>query len=81
MCKNDFKYFSQEFDSKVLDLVKKRWFYSYEYMSCFEKFKKNIQVKKSFIVHWWVQNAVIKYEHVLKIEMKTMIDYHNLHLK
>ena len=24
LCKNDFKYFSQEFDSKVLDLVKKR---------------------------------------------------------
>ena len=24
LCKNDFKYFSQEFDSKVLELVKKR---------------------------------------------------------
>ena len=37
--KHDFKYLSQEFNSKVLDLVKRKGFYSYEYMSDFEKFK------------------------------------------
>ena len=37
--KHDFKYLSQEFDSKLLDLVKQKGFYSYEYMSDFQKFK------------------------------------------
>ena len=31
--KDDFKYFSQEFDSKILDLVKQKEFYTYEYIS------------------------------------------------
>ena len=30
--KDDFKYLSQEFDIKVLDLVKQKGFYPYEYM-------------------------------------------------
>ena len=37
--KHDFKYLSQEFDSKLLDLVKQKGFYSYEYISDFQKFK------------------------------------------
>ena len=37
--KDDFKYLSQEFDDKVLDLVKEKGFYTYEYMSDFEKSK------------------------------------------
>ena len=51
--KDDFKYFSQEFDSKILDLVKQKEFYTYEYISdelmniIFEKF----QSKESLIVH------------------------------
>ena len=39
--KDDFKYLSKEFDNNVLDLVKRKGFYPYEYMSDFEKFKKN----------------------------------------
>ena len=35
--KNDFKYLSQEFNSEVLDLVKQKGFYLYEYMSDFEE--------------------------------------------
>ena len=31
--KNDFKYLSQEFNNSVLDLLKKKRFYPYEYMS------------------------------------------------
>ena len=38
LVKNDFKYLSQKFDSKVLDLVKQKEFYPYEYMSVFAKF-------------------------------------------
>ena len=47
--KDDFNYLNQEFDKNKLNLVKKG-FYSYQYMSDFEKFIKNCQAKKSFIV-------------------------------
>ena len=40
MDKDGIKYLSQEFDRKVLDLVKKKGFYPYEYMSGFENFKE-----------------------------------------
>ena len=33
-----FKYLSQEFNSKVLDLVKQKGFYPYVYIGRFEKF-------------------------------------------
>ena len=39
LTKDGFKYLSQEFDNSVLDLVKQKEFYPYEYMSDFEKFK------------------------------------------
>ena len=45
---NDFKYLSQEFDNNMLDLVKQKVFYPYEYISDFEKLK--LPSKKSFIV-------------------------------
>ena len=43
--KDDFKYLSQEFDDKILDLVKQKQFYPYENMSDFEKFKKQLPSK------------------------------------
>ena len=46
--KNDFSYLSQEFDSKVLDLVKQKGFHPYDYMSSFEKFKEGLPCKKKF---------------------------------
>ena len=46
--KDDFKYLSQEFDNNVLDLVKQKRFYPYEYMSSFEKFKEQLPRKEKF---------------------------------
>ena len=46
--KNDFEYLSQEFDNNVLDLAKQKGFYSYEYMSDFEKFKEELPGKETF---------------------------------
>ena len=46
--KNYFKYLSQKFDSNLLDLVKQKGFYPYEYMSDFEKFKEELLYKKEF---------------------------------
>ena len=45
--KDDFNYFSQEFDNNKLNLVKKG-FYSYQYMSDFEKFKEELPSKEKF---------------------------------
>ena len=38
--KDDFKHLSQEFVKNVLNLVKQKRFYPYEYMSDFKKFKE-----------------------------------------
>ena len=46
--KDDFKYLSQEFDNNVLDLVKQKGFYSYEYMADFEKSKEELLSKEKF---------------------------------
>ena len=35
-------YLSPEFDNNVLDLIKQKGFYSYEYMSDFETFKEEL---------------------------------------
>ena len=81
--KDDFKFLSQEFDNNLLDLVKQKGFYPYEYMSGFENLKKNFVSKKSLLKG--KKNNDKEYEHVLnvwnKFEMKTMKDYHDLHLK
>ena len=75
--KNDPKYLSQEFQLNVLDLVKQRGFYPYEYLSDFEKFKNNCLTGKKI--------SDKQYEHVLKVwnnfEMKTMKNYIDLYLK
>ena len=39
---------SQEFDNNVLDLVKHKGFYPYEYMSDFGKFKEKLPSIKKF---------------------------------
>ena len=85
--KNDFKYLSQDLDSKVLDLVKQKGLHPYEYISGFESFKKKLpQGKKIFIVPWLVKKISEKeYEYVVKVwnkfEMKTVKEDHNLYLK
>ena len=46
--KVDFKYLSQEFGNNVLDLVKQKGFYPYEYMVNFENFKEQLRSKEKF---------------------------------
>ena len=51
---NDVKYFSQEFDNNLLDLVKQKEFNRYEYMTDLEKYlpsKENFD--SSFIKSYW----------------------------
>ena len=66
--KDDFKYLSQEFDNKVLDLVKQKEFDPYEYMSNLEKFKEQLPSKEKFYsLLTRKKNSDKEYEHVLKV--------------
>ena len=80
---NDFKYLWQEFNSELLNLVKQKGAYPYEYMDRFGKFfedkspdtckcisslKINLSVKKLFGV-WNV------------FKMNTIDDYHDFYLR
>ena len=57
--KNDFKYLSQEFDSKISNLLKQKRFYPYQYMSDIEKFREELPSKEYFIVCLKVKKLVI----------------------
>ena len=86
LAKDDFKYFSQEYDNNVLDLVKQKGFYPNEYMSNFEKFKEEMPSKENFCSFLTGKQISDKeYNLVLKVwnkvEMKTMKNYHDLYLK
>ena len=75
---------SQEFDSNVLDLVKQKGFYSYEYMNDFKRFKDELSSKEKFYCSLMGKEISDKdYEHTLKVwnafEMKTVEDYHDLY--
>ena len=48
LVKNLNKYLSQEFENNVLDLVKQKEFYPYEYITNFEKFKEELPSKENF---------------------------------
>ena len=48
LSKDEFRCLSQEFGNNVLDPVKQKVFYPYEYMSDFQKFKNELPSKKKF---------------------------------
>ena len=75
---------SQEFGNNVLDLVKQKVFYRYEYMSYFEKFTEELSSKEKFYSSLTDRKISDKeYEHVLsvwkKLEMETVKDYLDLY--
>ena len=85
LAKDDFRYLSQEFDSNVLYLVKKKQFYPYEYLSNFEKFEKESPSKETFYSLLTDRKTSDKeYEHVLivwnKLKVEAIKDYHDLYL-
>ena len=77
---------SQEFDSNVLNLLKQKEFYPYEYMSDFEKFEEELPSKRNFCSSLTDRKMSDKeYKRALnfweKIEMKTIKYYHDLYLR
>ena len=47
LARDDFRYLRLEFDNNLLHLVQQKVFYSYKYMSEFEKFKEQLPSKKN----------------------------------
>ena len=71
LSKDDFKYLGQEFDNKVLDLVRQKTLDLYEYISDFEKFKEELPSKEKFYSSLTDRNISHKeYEKVLKVWKK-----------
>ena len=82
--KDDFKYLSQEFNGKVLDLVKQKEFYPFDCMSGF--LKEVLPWKEKFYSLLRCKEINDKtYKHVLKVwdkfEIKTMKNYYDLYSK
>ena len=78
LSKDHFRYLNQEFDNNVLDLVQRKGFYPYEYMSDFEEFKEKLPSKEKFYSSLTGKKIKLK---IWKFEMKTMKHYHDLYLK
>ena len=73
---------SQEFDSNVLNLVKQKGFYPYEYISHFKKGQEKPPGKRNFYSSLTDKKfSDQNYENAVKVlnafEMKTMKDYHD----
>ena len=86
LSKDYFKYLSQESDTNVLDLVKRKIFYPYEYMNDFEELKEELPSKEKLYSSLEGKNICdTAYEQVLQvwneIEIKTMKGYNELYLK
>ena len=63
--KKGFKYLSREFDNNVLDLVKQKGFYSYEYISGSEKFKEELPSKEKIYKSLTDRKTIgEEYEHI-----------------
>ena len=61
MSKDDSKHLNQEFDNKVLDLLKQKRFYSYEYMSGLENIKEELLNKEKLYSLLTRKKLLIKY--------------------
>ena len=75
---------SQEFDSSILDLFKRKGFYPYEYVSDFGKVKEELPIKEKFYSLLMDKKIVIKninmfFKYEID-EMNTMEDNHDLYL-
>ena len=58
--KNEFKYLSQEFESKVFDLIKQKMFCPYEYISDLKNFNEQLPSKGNFFSSFTCNKLVIK---------------------
>ena len=85
--KEAFKYTSEEFTGKKLNLMSQKGMYTYDYMDCFEKINQtDLPIKEQFYSVLNDQHATNgEYDHARKVwktlSIKTMGGYHDLYLK
>ena len=84
---NEFKYLSQEFSGDLLELVKQKGVYLYEYMDSFKKFFED-KLPDGCKFYMSLKDQCIREKHYLHaisiwnvFKMNTMGDYHDLYLK
>ena len=84
---NDFKYLSEKFSGELLELVKEKEVYPYEYMDSFKKFSENKLPDKSKCFSSFKDECISEkdYQRANNVwnafKMNTMSDYHDLYLK
>ena len=84
---NDFKYLPEEFSVELLELVKEKGVYPYEYMDSFKKFSENKLPDKSNFFSSLKDKCISEkdYQRANNVwntfKMNTMGDYHDLYLK
>ena len=81
-----FKYTSQEFKGKKLDLMTRKGVYPYDYMDSFDKFNEQLPSKEEFYSILNNENITDEdYQHAKNVwdifQLQTMGDYHDLYLK
>ena len=83
---NDFKYLSQEFRGDLLELVKQKGVYPYEYMNSFKMFFYDKLPDRHEFFNFLKDECISEkgYSHVINVwnvfKMNTMGDYHDLYL-
>ena len=80
---NDFKYLSEEFSGKFLELVKQKRVYPYEYMDSFKKFSENRLPDRCKFFSSLKENCIAQKDYLkadniwIVLKMNTMGDYHD----
>ena len=83
---NDFKYLSQEFSGDLLELVKQKRVYPYEYMHSFQKFSEDKLPDRCELFSSLKDECISEkdYLHAINVwntfKINTMGDYHDLYL-
>ena len=84
---NDFKYLTQEFSSDLIELVKQKGVYPYEYMNSFKKFFEDKLPDRCGCFSSLKDECISEkdYSHAINVwdtfKMNTVGDYHDLYLK
>ena len=84
---NDFKYLSQKFNGKQLNLIKQKGVYPYEYMNSFEKFPEDKSPDRCEFYSSLKDGCISEkdYLHAVNVwnefKMKLLVDYYDLYLK
>ena len=83
----DFKYLSEEYSGALLELVKEKRVYPYEYMNNFKRFDEDKLPDKSEFFSSFKGKCISKeeYDRAINVwnvfKIKTLGEYHDLHLK